>query len=339
MQDILKIIATSPGGISAGELERQTGFSRATVNRRLKDAIARNLIVPNGEGAARVYFDADLFRPVRAYFDAPSDERPVARFREELLDFHPALDLSKLQVTKGFSPLEKKDLVQFLVDFSCASSVLEGGSYSLLDTQALIEYGEIAQDKPLADAYLVLNHKNAFEYLYDHVSLDSIFEVQKRLTDDHERPELKSALHFLGKELQGAVRNYENETVRITNSSYLPPLRPGTGYVRQMLDRILEISAAIGEPLESAFYLLTRLPYLQPFADGNKRTSRAICNVPLLKAGLPPISFLDFKSRKDYIISLLAFYELGDTTMASAIFTDAYLKSCKRLGKPARNIS
>lgn len=110
----------------------------------------------------------------------------------------------------------------------------------------------------------------------------------------------------------------------------IPPLRPGTGYIKDMLDKILETSSNIKEPLESALYLLTRLPYLQPFADGNKRTSRAMCNVPLLKAGMPPISFMDF-GKKDYILSMLAFYELGDTKMGAQTFFKAYEKSCKRL--------
>ena len=70
-----------------------------------------------------------------------------------------------------------QELSKFLIDFSCASSALEGGTYSLLDTQALIEYGEKAADKPLRDAFLVLNHKEAFEYLYDHMELDSIYKV------------------------------------------------------------------------------------------------------------------------------------------------------------------
>ncbi|MDP2751109.1 MAG: Fic family protein, partial [Rhodocyclaceae bacterium] len=204
-----------------------------------------------------------------------------------------------------------------------------GGTYSLLDTQALIEYGEKAQDKPLSDAFLILNHKNAFEYLYDNLSINSIFEVHARLTDDHGLPALKDALHFLDKEHQGVAREYNDVTIAM--SAYSPPFRPGTGYVPRMLDRILDISSSIEDPIQSAFYLLTRIPYLQPFADGNKRTSRAICNVPLIKARLPPISFVDF-GKKDYIISLLAFYELGDIRMAAQCFSKAYLRSCERLG-------
>lgn len=189
-----------------------------------------------------------------------------------------------------------------------------------------ISAGEI--EKKVSDAFLVLNHKKAFEYLYDHLSLDSILEVHKRLTDDHGLPELKGSPHFLESEQQGVVREYAE--ARINTTSYSPPFRPGTGYIKKKLEYILSTSASIENPIESAFYLLTRLPYLQPFADGNKRTSRAICNVPLMRAGLPPISFMDF-GKQDYIISMLSFYELGDTKFAAATFSAAYQKSWRRL--------
>jgi hypothetical protein len=77
--------------------------------------------------------------------------------------------------------------------------------------------------------------------------------------------------------------------------------------------------------------VVQRIPCLQPFKDGNKRTSRAICNIPLIRAGLPPISFVDF-GKQDYIVSLLAFYELGDTRLAERCLVEAYTKSIARLG-------
>lgn len=328
MQDLLDIISASPNGISAGEIAKKMSLSRPTINRRLKEALAAKLIIPSGQGAARIYFNADPLRPIRQYFDTPLADRPFAKYREELLDYHPSLGSFDLKPSGKMSKIDKRDLVQFLVDFACASSLLEGGTYSLLDTQALIEYGEKAEGKPLPDAFLVLNHKNAFEYLYDHLSLDSIFEVHKRLTDDHGLPELQSSPHFLHKEQLGNVREYEE--VRINTTTYSPPFRPGTGYIGKMLKQILETSTSISDPIESAFYLFTRLPYLQPFADGNKRTSRAMCNVPLMLAGMPPISFIDF-SKRDYIVSMLSFYELGDTKFAAATFSAAYLKSCSRI--------
>lgn len=331
MKDVLSIITASPKGISAGEIEKRMSLSRPTINRRLKEALDAGLIIAEGKGAARVYVDADPLRSIRQYFNTPLADRPFAKYREELLEYHPSLEHFKLKPASGLK-IDKRDLVQFLVDFACASSALEGGTYSLLDTQALIEYGEKAEGKPISDAFLVLNHKNAFEYLYDHLALESIFEVHKRLTDDHGLPDLKGSAHFLESEQQGVVREYEE--VRINTTTYSPPFRPGTGYLKKMLEYILATSTSIEDPIESAFYLLTRLPYLQPFADGNKRTSRAMCNVPLMLAGLPPISFMDF-GKQDYIISMLSFYELGDTKFAAATFSSAYQKSCRRLQKPA----
>jgi len=329
MPNVLDVILASPKGASAGDIERLASVSRATINRELRRLVGLGLIVPEGNGAARVYRDADPLRAIRRYFDEPHTRRRFAKYNESLLEMEPSIDLEKFSFAKSYPPLERKDLVRFLVDFSCASSILEGGTYSILDTQALIEYGEKAAEKPIADMYLVLNHKSAFEYLYENLSLSSIFELNRRLTDDHGIPELSGAPHFLDKTRQGVVRDYED--VNIAFSSYSPPYRPGTGYVAKMLDKVLETAAAESNPIKSAFYLLTRIPYLQPFSDGNKRTSRALCNVPLLNAGLPPISFMDF-GKKDYILSMLAFYELGDTGMFEYCFAAAYKRSCERLG-------
>lgn len=331
MDEIINIVKNAPAGISAGGIEAVAKVSRATINRKLRDAVNAGEIVKEGKGQSIIYRDADPLRAIKSYFEKPHTERPIAPYREDLLSASPEFDISSLAPISSFRPLEKRDMVKFLVDFACASSILEGGTYSLLDTQALIEYGEKAPGKPLPDAFLVLNHKNAFEFLYDnrHLNIETIVEVHKRLVSNHNIDELRSAPHFLEEDRCGLVREYEE--VNIAQSTYLPPVRPGTKYILRMLEKIVRTSGEINDPVQSAFYILTRLPYLQPFNDGNKRTSRVMCNVPLLNAGLPPISFVDF-SKRDYIVSLLAFYELGDVRMASRCFCDAYMKSCNRLG-------
>ena len=106
MQEILRLIAASPVGISAGELARRTQLSRATINRRIKEALGANLILAKGAGAARVYLDADPLRPIREYFVTPHTERPFARFREALLDYTPSLAATPIIATRDFSPLE-----------------------------------------------------------------------------------------------------------------------------------------------------------------------------------------------------------------------------------------
>lgn len=331
MQELLKFVGQFPQGVPPSEIERHFKISRTTLHRRLKEEVARGSLIVTGKGPATRYQSSDPLAAITAYFEQPHTGRVVAPYREALLGIEPGLQASTLEQFRDLPEhsLDKRGLGKFLIDFSCASSVLEGGAYSMLDTQALLEYGEKASGKPIEDAFLVLNHKEAFEYLYDHPRLDSIFKVHDLLTNDHDLPSLKDSRHFLGQEFRGVAREYAD--VEIALSAYLPPFRPGTGYIGKMLERILDTANKIANPVHAAFYLLTRIPYLQPFKDGNKRTSRAMCNVPLLQAKLPPISFVDF-GKRDYIVSLLAFYELGDTRLAERCFAEAYRKSIARLG-------
>ncbi|MDP1605948.1 MAG: Fic family protein [Rhodocyclaceae bacterium] len=331
MDNLLEIIGGFPQGASPKQIMQRVSLSRPTLNRRLVEELARGTIVVKGRGPATRYTVADPLAAQRAYFDKPYTERIIARYREELLEFEPGLSEAALASLGNLPPysMDKRALGKFLIDFSCASSVLEGGTYSMLDTLALIEYGEKAAGKPIEDAFLVLNHKEAFEFLHDNPRLDSIFRVHDLLTNDHDLPQLQSSRHFLTKPFRGVPR--EHTDVDIALSSYVPPFRPGTGYVGKMLGRILDRAASIANPVQAAFYLLTRIPYLQPFQDGNKRTSRAMCNVPLLQSNLPAVSFVDF-GKRDYIVSMIAFYELGDVMLAEACFVDAYNRSIGRLG-------
>lgn len=331
MNDLVDFVAKFPQGVSAGEIELQLKIGRSTLNRRLREAVSCGDLIAVGNGSARRYCPGDALAAIKAYMNRPYTERSIATYQESLLLPTPALSdvaMAELGTLPAYA-MTKRELSKFLIDFACASSVLEGGTYSLLDTQALIDYGEKSAGKPLADAFLVLNHKEAFEYLYDHLDLQSICKVQDLLTSDHDLAELKDTPHFLPAEQRGKVREYGEVDIRL--STYLPPYRPGSAYLQEMLDRVLKTAQSL-PPVQAAFYLLTRIPYLQPFQDGNKRTSRALCNVPLLQAGLPPISFVDF-AKQDYIVSLLAFYELGDVRLAERCFVAAYKKSAARLVK------
>lgn len=330
MDKLLAFINQFPKGVSPKEIEQKLGFSRTTLNRRLKVQISAGKVRKIGQGPATKYCGSDPHAILKAYFDTPHTQRPLASYQEGLLQESPNLERQYLEQFSNLPnyQLDKREMAKFLIDFSCASSTLEGGTYSLLDTQVLIDYGEKAADKPLEDAVLVLNHKQAFEYLYNHMNLDSIFMVHDLFTNDHQHSELKNSRHFLTQEFRGKVR--EHNDIDIALSSYLPPFRPGTGYLEKMLNHIKNTANNIENPIQAAFYLMMRIAYLQPFQDGNKRTSRAMCNVPLIQANLPPISFVDF-DKKDYIVSMLAFYELGDTSLAQSCFVRAYHKSIARL--------
>ncbi len=336
VEPLSQIVSRFPGGATPAELERLVGFSRATLNRRLREEVDAGRLVIEGSGPTTRYRSADPLAAIRAYFELPDAERKIARYREELLEAEPNLPgevIADLAGVPRYEP-DRREFSKFLIDFACASSALEGGTYSLLDTEALIEYGERAPGKPLAHAALVLNHKSALDALYSERTLDAIFKIHSLLTDNHGLPELQDSEHFLPEGDRGRPREYKD--VNIHRSAYSPPFRPGTGYIASALATILRRAETIADPIQASFYLLTRIPYLQPFPDGNKRTSRVMCNIPLLNAKLPPISFVDFHKR-DYIVGMLAFYELGDAMPIGRCFVDAYKRSIARLGLDVRS--
>ena len=140
---LLEFIWRFPKGVSAGGIERHFKVSRTTLNRQLKEILQAGAITVTGKGPATRYHSADPLAAIRAYFARPHTDRVMAPYREELLDVDPGLRLESARLFDNVPShaLTRRELGKFLVDFSCASSALEGGTYSLLDTQALIEYG------------------------------------------------------------------------------------------------------------------------------------------------------------------------------------------------------
>ncbi|MHB1359298.1 MAG: Fic family protein [Rhodocyclaceae bacterium] len=324
-----------PGGLAPEALAGAfPDISRSTLNRRLRELTLSGQIRPVGQGRATRYIVPMAYSTddIRRYFATDWQARVPARYREELLEPDPGLEADKamrLAHLQALSrPLDRKFLADFLIDFSWASSVLEGSTYSDIDTQALLEYGQRNPDKPVEDAVLALNHKNAIQHLWANRELasDNLCRIQSLLTDRHGLAEIIESEHFLPEAQRGHPREYAE--VHLGRSTYSPPFRPGTGYIAGALERIV-VTARDLEPVSAAFYLMTRIPYLQAFANGNKRTSRLAANLPLLQANLLPISFVDF-NKADYIMGMAAFYELGDTQLIAQTFIEGYARSIVR---------
>ncbi len=82
---------------------------------------------------------------------------------------------------------------------------------------------------------------------------------------------------------------------------------------------------------EAAFFLWVNLAYLQPFTDGNKRTSRLAANMPLMLHKCAPLSFLDV-ARTDYATAMLGVYEQGNVAAAVDLFEFIYRRSILKYG-------
>src|SRR5262249_54715384 len=119
----------------------------------------------------------------------------------------------------------------------------------------------------------------------------------------------------------GAIRS---KIVHIQGSVYLPSQVPKL--LEEMLAQIIDKASHVHNPVEAAFFLWVNLAYLQPFVDGNKRTSRLSANMPLMLANCAPLSFLDV-GQSDYALATLGVYERLDVTAAVELFEWTYRRS------------
>lgn len=207
---------------------------------------------------------------------------------------------------------------RLLIDLSWASSHLEGNTYSRLDTVELIEHGQFAQGKDIIETQMILNHKSAIELLIDNV--DSVEFNRFTILNLH------SALseNLLSNPFdEGRVRSH---VVEIGGSVYKP--MSSEEVLSIQLESILNKANQIIDPFEQSFFIMVHLPYLQPFADINKRTSRLAANIPLLKANLCPLTFLDVPEEA-YSKAVLGVYEMNRIELLRDLYLWSYERSTK----------
>jgi hypothetical protein len=210
-------------------------------------------------------------------------------------------------------------LSRLLIDLSWNSSRLEGNTYSLLDTKRLIELGQEAEGRVQLEAQMILNHKDAIEFLVG--AADDIGFNRYTILNLH----ALLANNLLADPAAAGRLRYI--AVGIERSVFHPLEVPQL--IEEYFDQILATAAAIADPFEQAFFVMVQLPYLQPFDDVNKRVSRLAANIPLIKGNLSPLSFADV-SRQAYTEAMLGVYELSKVDLLKDVFLWAYERSAAR---------
>ncbi|HFC30850.1 MAG TPA: Fic family protein, partial [Oceanospirillales bacterium] len=210
----------------------------------------------------------------------------------------------------------RKILNRLLIDLSYNSSRLEGNTYSKIDTEKLLLQGLEQTDKLDSERVMILNHKDAIEYLVRNaeqltISYQTICTIHYLLADG-----------LLPIQDMGKVRN---QAVRIGHSCYYP--LEDKKRLETNLHEIINRAAQIIDPFEQSIFLLVHLAYLQPFMDINKRTSRITANIPMVKSNLVPLSFNEI-NQQDYISAMLAVYELNEVAPMVDLFCFSYLRTC-----------
>ena len=219
---------------------------------------------------------------------------------------------------------------RLLIDLTWNSSRLEGNTYSLLETERLLELGEAAEGKDAMEAQMIQNHKAAIELLVEQATevgfnRYTILNLHALLSDN-----------LLADPL--ACGRLRTIAVGIGGTVYHPLEVPQL--IEECFQQVLDTAAAITDPFEQAFFVMVHLPYLQPFEDVNKRVSRLAVNLPLIRENMSPLSFVDVPERA-YVEGMLGVYELNRIELLRDVFVWAYERSCARysavrqsLGKP-----
>ena len=336
---ILDLFLDEPDeSLSAGDLLPQFNISRTSLFRDLSALNEAGLIeASDGSTRSRTYrLHPNSDEYIRWDLSRPPQQRVEVNYRPELLiGYQPNQSylltqeqrdlmaevgtISEDQALEQDSKNYNRLIASLLIDLAHASSSLENVPISWLETKTLIEFGERPDGLNDTELRIVLNHKKAITHLTDNAATMSV--APKDLFDLHTLiadgliPE------------SAAVGRLRQRVVRFSDSRYLPPANPHL--LRDAFELFCEKADAIENPFEQAFFAMSFLPYLQPFQDGNKRTSRLTMNIPLLRCQLAPFSFSDMKKR-DYMFGLLAFYERGQHRFLADAFVRSYQKTAPR---------
>ena len=332
--------------VSLPELHKILGpsFSERSLRRWLLAFSKMNLVMKAGEKRGTLYKIADKSIQPAAFFTPHSQQclravrqpiferQPVTYHPEWLANYEPNKThyltneqrrLLQTEGEQGESPLDpagtfaRKIYNRLLIDLSYHSSRLEGNTYSLIDTEKLILEGIESEGKLNEEKIMILNHQDAIRHLVEDISKITIDVIEI------------CTLHYLlsdGLVLPKYAGKMRDHGVRISASTYIPIENPAQP--QEQLHHICEKAAAIINPFEQSFFLLTHIAYLQAFTDVNKRTARLSANIPLLQRNVVPLSF-NAIDKEDYASSMIAIYELNDTGPLADLYVFSYLKTCQ----------
>jgi hypothetical protein len=353
-QHIVQIISKFTAGAGIDDIYESLDkeVTKRTLQRWIKQLAQEGLIEINGAARATRYISvqedvghvaekpgdysksliplSEGGKKALAMITAPIQQRvPVGYQQDFLKSYRPNVDsylslyekdyLAKIggtQINQPAGTYAQQILNRLLIDLSWNSSRLEGNTYSLLDTKRLIEFGEADIEKSAKEAQMILNHKDAIEFIVN--SADEIGYNRYTVLNLHAMLANNLLPH---PEAPGRLRSM---AVGITGSTFTPLAIPQL--VAEYFDLILEKVGHIEDPFEQSFFLMVHIPYLQPFDDVNKRVSRLAANIPLIKKNLSPLSFIDVPENI-YFQGMMSIYEQNNISLLKDVFIWSYERS------------
>ncbi len=307
-------------------------YSYATLKRILTDLISNNYLLSTGQGKGTKYLLSpayELIRPIDIdkYYEKEIDARQINEFfnfdiitkvfrnhnsfTNNELDKLISLQKEYQQNISELSDIEyKKELERLAIDLSWKSSQIEGNTYTLLETERLLKEKETASGKTKEEAVMLLNHKDALDFIIENDDYLHPLTVSK-IEDIHS---------ILTKELS-VERNLRKRRVGISGTNYKP--LDNEFQIKEALRNTCDIINGKESVFEKALLALVLISYIQPFVDGNKRTARIVSNAILMNYKHCPLSFRTVDSI-DYKKAMLLFYEQNNISNFKEIFINQF---------------
>lgn len=318
-QKILKILK-EVGGISRLDLTNQVSpdgdVSRITFIRDLNHLIDLNFVKISGKGKNIHYGIAETnplltYLNLESYFNYEQEERIIKKsFNTDVFDhlnnlyspeeinlWERGKKVFKEAKDQLDSSIYKRELERFVIELSWKSSQIEGNTYSLIETETLIKQNIKALGHSEEEAVMILNHKKAFEVI-----------LEKK--DSFQRLDFADVVQLHQTLTEGLVTSgVRSQKVRISGTEYEP--LSDKWEIENALKQLIECVNKTKYPPEKALILAIMIAYIQPFADGNKRTSRMLSNAILMAYDYFPLSYRNIDVN-EYRSSMIIFYETNN---------------------------
>lgn len=308
-------------------------LSLVTIKRHLSDLLKEDFLIQYGAGRSVKYSlsKRGLFlRPIdaKSYLATNPDDRLSYNnyrfdlFEKPYVELFTGDELSILdRATENFrrkstltdDETRKKELMRFIIEFSWKTSQIEGNTYDIISTEKLLLYGEKSSTNTEYEAQMIINQKDALEFILEYIN-------------DWSRPSLAlvEKLHnFVGKDLN-ISKGLRKSLVGITGTNYRP--LENEFQIKEAIENLLNYLSYTNRTYEQALLSVLGLSYIQPFVDGNKRTSRLLGNAYLLSNNLAPLSYRSVDDR-DYKEATLVFYEQNSVQPFKKLFIEQYVFS------------
>ena len=300
---ILNLLSNGPFSRIQLQKSLTEKVSKPTLFRDLKVLIESELVKSQGVGKATTYIKIDQNPLLLPVGKQTKTHEPIL-FNFSIFDHLTNLfTVKEMPVSKNLSEqlkkldktIAKRELERFVIELAWKSSQIEGNTYSLLETEDLIKTQKEAVGHTKEEATMILNHKYAFDVIMANKDKFKILNLSDI-----------TQLHNILIENMDITPGIRKHPVGITGSVFRP--LDNEWQIREALEKLVEAVNKSKYPIEKALIIMSVLAYIQPFADGNKRTSRMLANAILVAFDYYPISYRAV-DEVDYKHAIISFYE------------------------------